>query len=104
AMSQGEFTVHYQPIVSRKSGRPVAVEALARWKHQHLGLMLPDQFILAAEQTGMIVPLGQLVLEEACRAVARWRRRGKRLRLGINLSPRELWQQDLPERVVGTLK
>ncbi len=104
AMSQGEFTVHYQPIVSLKSGRPVAVEALARWKHQHLGLMLPDQFILSAEQTGMIVPLGQLVLEEACRAVARWRRRGKRLRLGINLSPRELWQQDLPERVVGALK
>lgn len=105
AMDRGEFTVHYQPVVAlARGGRPVAVEALARWRHRHLGLMLPDQFILSAEQTGMIVPLGQLVLEEACRTAARWRQSGRRLRLGVNLSPRELWQQDLPERAAAALR
>ncbi|MBO4206286.1 putative bifunctional diguanylate cyclase/phosphodiesterase [Micromonospora echinofusca] len=73
ALDRDEFVVHYQPIVSLADGRMLAVEALVRWQHPELGLIGPDRFIGLAEETGLIVRVGQWVLERACRDAAGWR-------------------------------
>src|SRR5439155_16083843 len=75
AIAEQAFVVHYQPIVALDSGRVAAVEALVRWRHPLRGLVSPTEFIPVAEDTGMIVPLGRLILRESCRQMAQWRRR-----------------------------
>ncbi|MGC5050670.1 putative bifunctional diguanylate cyclase/phosphodiesterase [Micromonospora sp. DT48] len=72
ALDRGEFVLHYQPIVSLLDGRMLAVEALVRWQHPHLGLIGPDRFIGLAEETGLIVRLGEWVLRQACADAQRW--------------------------------
>ncbi len=72
ALANDEFRVYYQPLISLRTGRVSAVEALARWQHPRLGLLPPDGFIPLAEEMGLIVPLGQRVLEEACRQASLW--------------------------------
>ena len=67
-----EFVVHYQPVVRLETGEIVGVEALARWQHPQRGLLLPDQFISLAEESGAILPLGRWVLEQACRQARTW--------------------------------
>ena len=105
AISDGELILHYQPIVDLQTGRTPAVEALVRWQHPRLGLLQPGDFIPLAEETGLIVPLGEWVLNEACRQVASWHRDGtaKGLRVSVNLSSRQLHEPDLPARVIAAL-
>lgn len=102
AVEDEAFTLHYQPVVSLADGEIVGVEALVRWQDSPTTLRLPDEFIPAAEETGLIVPLGAWVLREACRAACRWNaaRDGRPpLTVSVNLSPRQLAQPDLVDEV-----
>jgi diguanylate cyclase (GGDEF)-like protein len=101
ALRRSEFVLHYQPIVELDSGRIVGAEALVRWAHPIRGLVPPDHFIPLAEETGMIVPLGEWVLGEACRQVAHWlqeKRLSDDFTLNVNVSPRQLEDYRLVER------
>ena len=87
ALENGELVLHYQPIVDVAQDRIVAVEALVRWNHPTRGLLQPLEFIGLADRTGLIVPLGEWVLREACRQACEWRDLGFDLRVCINVSP-----------------
>lgn len=107
AIGRGELRVHYQPIVILYSGRVTEVEALVRWQHPTRGLMAPADFISIAEETGLIIPIGQWVLEEACRQVAAWQVEfpiKPTLMLSVNLSPRQFQQPNLVEQVSCALR
>jgi diguanylate cyclase (GGDEF)-like protein len=96
ALARGELRLHYQPIVSLATGRMIGVEALCRWEHPTRGLIAPGDFISTAEETGIILPLGEWVLREACRQLAEWRRElGARIAVSVNLSARQFAQKDL---------
>ncbi|MBS1198652.1 MAG: GGDEF-domain containing protein [Proteobacteria bacterium] len=83
----GGLEVHYQPQVDLADGRPVGVEALVRWRHPRLGMIMPDRFIFIAEQAGLIVDLGEFVLERACRDQCEWLAQGlPPLRMAVNVS------------------
>ena len=106
AVRDEAFELHYQPIVSLDDGEVVGVEALLRWRVSPTSLRYPDEFIPAAEEIGLIVPIGLWVLREACRAVARWnaaRQHKRPLTVSVNLSPRQFVQPDLVERVGSIL-
>ncbi len=107
AIEAEEFVVHYQPIVDLKTGEAWGSEALVRWEHPERGLLDPSQFVPVAEETGLIVPIGERVLEEACRQGVRWQREhpeASPLVVCVNLSARQLRRQDLAETVRGVLK
>ena len=107
ALEHEELRVFYQPIVSLRDGRAVGAEALLRWEHPERGLLAPAEFILIAEQTGLIVPIGAWVLAHACRDAARWGKlggRGPRPYVSVNLSARQLAEPDLVETVAGLLR
>lgn len=90
ALERGEFRLHYQPQVDTVTGRIVAIEALLRWQHPDLGLVLPNEFVALLEETGLILPVGDWVLEQACTQLRRWQLAGwPTLRMAINLSPRQ---------------
>ncbi|HEV3141126.1 MAG TPA: EAL domain-containing protein [Vicinamibacterales bacterium] len=92
------FVVHYQPIVSLDSGRMAGFEALVRWRHPARGLLAPLEFIHVAEDTGMIVPIGRMILREACRQMASWERRfggGTSAVICVNVSSRQFVESDL---------
>ncbi|MFI5841534.1 putative bifunctional diguanylate cyclase/phosphodiesterase [Catenuloplanes sp. NPDC051500] len=93
ALFTDEITVHYQPIVALRTGRFDAVEALVRWYPPGRDPLPPDAFIPAAEDSGLIVPLGDLVLRQACRAAEPWHRRHGTL-VTVNVSPRQLREPD----------
>ncbi|MCF8032485.1 MAG: EAL domain-containing protein [Desulfarculaceae bacterium] len=104
AIDNQEFLVHYQPKVELDQGRVVGVEALVRWQRPELGLISPGEFIPLAEDTGQIVPIGQWVLEQACRQTKAWHDRGNDgLAVSVNLSPRQFQQKDLVPMVAETL-
>jgi diguanylate cyclase (GGDEF)-like protein/PAS domain S-box-containing protein len=90
ALDNHEFALHYQPIVSMETGGLVGVEALVRWQHPQRGLVAPDAFIPLAEETGLVVPLGLWVMEQACRQVADWSTGSNGLSVSINVSQRQL--------------
>ena len=105
ALDRGELRVAYQPIVSLREGRVVAVEALARWERPGDGQLHPAEFVPAAEETGLIVTVGGWVLDVACRQAARWDGAGGRVapRVHVNLSERQFAEPHLVDRVRGAL-
>ncbi len=104
-LERGEFLLHYQPKIALASGRIVGAEALVRWQHPQIGLIHPVEFIRLAEETGLIVPLGEWVLEEACRQQAHWHAQGLgALRLAVNMSARQFRLDDLSERVAAIVQ
>lgn len=89
ALEEGQLLLHYQPVISFKNGRIVGAEALVRWEHPEKGIVAPGAFLPTAEETGLIVPLGRWVLDQACRHYHHWQQRftgGKRFFLSVNLS------------------
>jgi diguanylate cyclase (GGDEF)-like protein/PAS domain S-box-containing protein len=106
AIEREEFEVHYQPIVDLQSGEVVAIEALARWRHSERGLVDAEEFTEIAEETGLIRPIGKLVVEEACRQFGEWRKRyPERVPLlSVNLSASQFVQQPdlVPEALEDT--
>lgn len=105
AVDRKEFVLHYQPKVELATGRIAGVEALIRWQHPQRGLVAPSEFIPLAEETGLILPLGDWVLQEACRRAALWQEqyRGNAPMMGVNLSARQLRRPELVEEVTRTL-
>ncbi|SNB65349.1 EAL domain, c-di-GMP-specific phosphodiesterase class I (or its enzymatically inactive variant) [Arboricoccus pini] len=106
ALEQGEFVVYYQPIVSVADGQILGVEALLRWFHPEIGMVSPSEFIPLAEETGLIVPIGNWVLGVSCRQVRRWQEQFDRpnLRLSVNLSARQFELDDLPATIANVLR
>lgn len=99
-ISTGQLRLHYQPILSLSTGQPVGVEALVRWQHPERGLLAPVHFIDVAEATGLVLPLGDWVLHEACRtAVALQGRSGTPLTVAVNLSGRQLSDRGLVQTI-----
>jgi diguanylate cyclase (GGDEF)-like protein/PAS domain S-box-containing protein len=99
ALERHEFVIHYQPQLDLPSGRVVSVEALVRWQHPQLGLVLPHEFIPSAEMSGLIVSLGDWVLETACRQVRAWEAAAPDLRLAVNLSARQFHHGSLAAKI-----
>ncbi len=104
AIEGNDLRLHYQPKVSLKNGHTIGAEALVRWKHPRQGLVLPDQFIPFAEQTDLIVPLTQWVVEAALTQCHDWRKANMALPIVINVSGRDLQEADLPRRVAEALQ
>lgn len=100
ALVNDEFELHYQPIVNAASGEICGCEALVRWNHPRRGLVLPMNFITLAEETGLIVPLGEWVIAAACRQAANW---PSDLRVAVNLSPAQLKSTELVTVVARAL-
>ena len=104
AIKQNELVLHYQPLISLQSGLMVGVEALIRWQHADLGMIMPDRFIGIAEETGLINQIGDWVLGEACRQAQRWIDAGIPLAvMAVNVSPVQFRQIGFVDAVAGAL-
>ncbi|NSW76735.1 MAG: EAL domain-containing protein, partial [Candidatus Atribacteria bacterium] len=104
ALERKEFQIYYQPQVNARTGAIVGLEALLRWQHPEMGMVLPSTFIPIAEQTGIIISIGEWVLRTACAQVARWQRLGiLPLRLAVNLSAVQIRDPELVEKVKKVL-
>ncbi len=104
-LGSDQFSVHFQAQVDADSERIVGFEALARWEHPELGSISPQEFVPVAEKTGLIVPLGDWVVAQACEAVARWRAAGfTDLRIAVNFSTVQVAQVDFVDKIFATLE
>jgi len=104
ATAAGQFMLHYQPKVDIETWSVVGVEALIRWHHPERGWIPPSEFIPVAEESGLIVPIGNWVLREACRQVARWKSTALRdIRISVNISSEQIYTHDLMETVTGAI-
>ena len=105
ALERGEIFLHYQPVIDGKTGRISSCEALLRWKHHDRGMISPTQFIPLAEETGLIVPIGEWVLRAACAQCRAWQKQGfSKLRVAVNLSARQFRQSDLSASIYNVLQ
>jgi len=105
AVEDRVWTLNYQPLVESETGRMIGVEALLRWEDPELGFVSPGQFIPLAEETGLIVAIGEWVAEELFRQAKAWREQGIELEeISFNVSPRQLWQPKLVETIFGHLE
>lgn len=105
ALDRNEFVLHYQPQINAVSGAITGAEALIRWRHPELGMIPPNEFIPLAEDTGLIVPIGQWVLESACADAKRWSEEGfPAVRVSVNISGRQLSQDSLPQTVRAAVR
>jgi diguanylate cyclase (GGDEF)-like protein/PAS domain S-box-containing protein len=100
ALKRDEFELFYQPLIDLESGAVTGAEALLRWHQPKLGNPGPEQFIPIAEETGLIVPIGQWILQQACRQAARWHEQGLSLRVAVNISSRQF----IGNSVVGAVE
>jgi len=100
ALERDEFQLHYQPILDAESGEIVAAEALLRWVDAERGMVPPDEFVPVAEETGLIVPIGQWVFRTACEQAQRWKRElGRSIRIGVNVSGHQIREPGMLEMV-----
>jgi len=102
ALERNELTLDYQPIVSLRTGNIAGFEALLRWMHPSRGVVSPLEFISVAEETGLIIPIGQWVLNQACRQTREWQKRYPQkppLQVSVNLSPKQFMQRDLIDQI-----
>jgi diguanylate cyclase (GGDEF)-like protein/PAS domain S-box-containing protein len=102
ALERDELTLDYQPIVSLRTGAIAGFEALLRWMHPSRGMVSPLEFISVAEETGLIIPIGQWVLNQACRQTREWQKRYPQkppLQISVNLSPKQFMQRDLIDQI-----
>lgn len=102
ALERSEFILYYQPIVSLKTGKLIAFEALLRWQHPEKGLIYPSDFIAIAEETGLIVTIGEWILREACQQLRSWQQKfsiASSLQMSVNLSSRQIKQFDFIDRL-----
>jgi EAL domain-containing protein (putative c-di-GMP-specific phosphodiesterase class I) len=104
ALQSDQFFVLYQPIFELDGGRLVGVEALLRWQHPERGVILPERFIPLAEDSGMIIPVGRWVLEQACRQAAIWRSHGLPVDIAVNVSAHQLGRRGFIEDVRNALR
>jgi diguanylate cyclase (GGDEF)-like protein/PAS domain S-box-containing protein len=105
ALERQEFELHFQPRVSVANGLACGIEALIRWRHPERGLVLPEHFIPVAEDTGLIVPIGEWVINEACRQGTAWCAAGlPKLPVAVNLSPRQFRQSNLVDTVARAIE
>jgi diguanylate cyclase (GGDEF)-like protein/PAS domain S-box-containing protein len=107
ALTRQEFFLNYQPLVNLVTGRVASFEALVRWRHPERGLVMPGDFVPVAEETGLIVPLGLWVLNEACRQMREWQRLGladEAVTMSVNLSGRQFSQADLIDQISLALR
>ena len=105
ALERDELMVHYQPILDLRTSRVVGFEALARWQHPLRGLVLPVDFIALAEESDLIIAIGRVILEKACRQARLWRTRwpDENLNMSVNLSPRQFLDPDLANGISQVL-
>jgi diguanylate cyclase (GGDEF)-like protein len=105
ALERNEFTLHYQPKVDLKTNCITGVEALLRWEHPEWGLVLPERFIVIAEECGLIIPIGHWILNEACEQAVRWRNQGiSPISIAVNVSALEFRHRDFFDHVMTILK
>ena len=104
AMQKHELQLYFQPKIDAHSLQVTAAEALIRWRHPERGFISPVVFIPLAEKHGLMGEIGNWVIEEACRNASRWRERGLRMRVAVNISGYQMREEDLVERIEATLK
>ena len=99
-ISRGEFEIHYQTVIDVRTCKPCSAEALVRWRHPERGLLYPDEFIPLAEETGLIVPLGEWILQRACSDAAAW---PSYMKVAVNLSPMQFSKSNLIDVILCAL-
>jgi diguanylate cyclase (GGDEF)-like protein len=105
ALDRGELRVYYQPLVDTASGKIVCAEALLRWQHPKLGLLEPDQFIVLAEKTGLLIPIGEWLIREACMKNVQWQMAGyEPICIAANLSDRQVHSPGLVEMTMQAVR
>ncbi|WP_160118472.1 bifunctional diguanylate cyclase/phosphodiesterase [Bacillus sp. V59.32b] len=104
ALERNELEIHYQPQMDMLEKKVIGLEALVRWNHPKLGRVFPMDFIHLAEETGLIVPIGEWVLRNACEQVKDWQEQQPDLTLSVNISPRQIFREDFDQEIMDILE